>query len=102
MNEGTRIAADDRDAKIASLEDRLALAMAAIREVSDRLAVVEGRAAKPAGEDETTIKGAAHVIGYSQSRVRGLIKDGRIEARTPRGRVLIKKASLVGLKRGAN
>jgi hypothetical protein len=99
---------DDREALIAALIERVGaqdeaiatltgharLQDALIRTLSDRISKLEGVDPEPDRSGWTTIKGAAHEIGYSQSGLRKRIAAGKVAAQRLGGRWIIDRASL--------
>jgi|SRR5580698_8471750 hypothetical protein len=74
---------DPRDAQ-------MALVLALLREVSDRLTVLEHRDVEDVDRSGwMTVKVAAHASGYSESAVRKLIRQNRVAHEWIGGRVFV-------------
>jgi hypothetical protein len=78
---------DPRDAQ-------MALVLALVRELSDRVTKLEGVEPELDLSGTTTIQRAAHETGYSQSGVRKRIASHKITATKHGGRWFIDRASL--------
>jgi excisionase family DNA binding protein len=85
--------ADDLVDRLVELEASDALQLALIKVLSDRLAVLEGRAELDR-DAETTVKQAAHTSGHSQTTIRRWLANGKLQGRRLGGRVLVRVASL--------
>ncbi len=72
----------------------LALAMALLRALSDRVAALEGSVEPALPDAVTTIKSAAFVTGFSQTTIRNWIAAERISARKVGGRTVIDASTL--------
>jgi hypothetical protein len=81
-------------ARIEAHDESIALLKALVRVLSDRLSRVEGHADKPARDALTTIKGASHASGYSETTIRKRIAEGRIVAHKIGGAVIVDAASV--------